>query len=923
MPSTMKHFILLMLFLLIIGSLSAQGGGSMAPSKPVVDSPSFFKWPVLGNTPAPAISNNGHFAFYTARNIPPGRHSFTVQALNGSKKIVLSNVQQAAFTDDSRYATILNSGDSLCLLTLSNYKKTYITGVTDFRLFMRNNEEWLAYTVKEPEKRLVLKNVSTGAETIYKNVDNYLLSENAHSLILQTTPGTDSSRSIRWVNLSTNSDREIWKGKWEDNLILNHDGSQLAFLVRDSNSAVKTLWLYRSGEEKARGNTSPIPQNMELDAIQGFSKDGSKLFVQLRNAPLPKKVPPMVPINIWSYTDAMLQSQQLRELHNGLPSYLAVLDITASSSCRRLQFEDEVTGIQTDSLLLLSLRRGEPTEYYWNKEAVGSTFLVTINTGNRTEIPINRPIFSPRGKYVIGFHSDDFLTQDLHVYEIATGTTRNITSNMPIPQQDDEFHMLSTEKSRGLSVAGWLPNDAALLVCDRYDIWQIDPTGVRPPLNLTNGRKDKWQFRPAGKELAEGVGILTTPTLILSGFNENTKQNAFYKLTLGRARGLELLFVGDYRFQKFISMNGFCYAPKARDANVYLVKRESATESPNIFATTDFKSFTQLSKVEPEKSVNWLTRELISFNTLDGLPSQAILYKPENFDPSKKYPMIIQYYDKKSDELNWYRRPVVDNGGELDIPWFVSRGYLVLLPDIQYKIGEPGPSALKTVEGAAYFMMKRPYIDKDHIGIQGHSFGGYETNYIATHSKIFAAVMSSAGACNVTSDYGNVWPSDASRQEYWEVRDGRIGSTPWENPDLYVKNSPLFNINNVTAPILLMQNRNDKNVHFVEGLQFFTGLRRAGKRCWMLEYDNGGHGVFGNEYKDFLLRMNQFFDHYLKGAPAPKWMTRGISASMKGVDNGLELDTEIATPGSGLLIDQQKPIVNSILSGWPNRKINK
>lgn len=902
----MKYFALLVIFFPITCAVFSQGA-TMPPSKPVLDAPAFFNWPALADWPNTAISNNGQFALYTVRNIPTGYRSLTIHALNREEKITLPKVRQAAFTADSRFAIVLQSGDSLCLITLADNSKTYITGVTSFKMFLRENAEWLAYTVKESEKTLVLKNMSTTAETRYKNVDSYLLSDNAHFLVLQTTLSADSSRSIRWVDLSTNNEWEIWKGKQESNLVLNNEGTKLAFLALDNNTIGPKLWLYSIGEEKARcifkEDTNDIPENTTLDALHGFNDDGSKLFIQIKQKPLPKRMPPIVPVNIWSYADAKLQSQQLYELSLGFPSYLAVLDIAPRLSLRRLQFEGETIAAQSDSSLLLTVRQGDPIERYWNKEAIGTTYLVAVNTGNRTRIEISCAGLSPQGKYVIGYGPEENLRGDLYVYETATGTTRNITSNMPIPLQDDERHTLLDKKSRGLDIAGWLANEEAVIVYDNYDIWRIDPKGILPPLNLTNGRKDKWQFKLTEKEVVGGIVIPSKVTLILTGFNKTTKQNGFYNLTLHETKDLRPLYAGDYRFRDFITENGPSRFLKARDTSIYLVKRESATESANIFTTSDFKTFTPLSKIEPEKSVNWLTTELLNFNTLDGVPSQAILYKPENFDPSKKYPMIIQYYDMKSDELNWYRHPIVNNGGELDIPWFVSRGYLVLLPDIQYKMGEPGPSALKTVEGAARFMMQRPYVDKEHIGIQGHSFGGYETNYIVTHSKMFAAVMSSAGACNLTSDFGNVWPTEVSRQEYWETSDGRIGTTPWENPDLYVKNSPIFNVGNVTAPILLTQNRNDKNVHFEEGLQFFTSLRRAGKRCWMLEYDNGGHGVFGAEYKDYLIRMTQFFDHYLKGAAAPAWMTRGIPASMKGIDNGLELDNEIATPGTSLLID--------------------
>src|SRR5258708_1899627 len=305
--------------------------------------------------------------------------------------------------------------------------------------------------------------------------------------------------------------------------------------------------------------------------------------------------------------------------------------------------------------------------------------------------------------------------------------------------------------------------------------------------------------------------------------------------------------MGDYLVEGLPDMQNAVYPLKARDANVYLVNRERANQSPNVFYTTDFKTYIPISNVYPEKGVNWFNSELINFTTSDGIQTQGILYKPENFEPAKKSPLIINYYDKKSDELNMYRipgTPVAYEGGELDIAWFASHGYLVLLTDIHFTIGKTGESVYKAIVGAAQYLSQRPFVDKKHIGIQGHSFGGWETNYLVTHSNLFAAAVSSSGVSDLTSDYGSLWFEKTSKQEYAETRRFGLPATPWERPDLYVKNSPIFYVGQVTTPILMVHNKNDGNVGFGQGLEFFTALRRAGKKAWMLQYDNGSHGLF-------------------------------------------------------------------------------
>jgi dipeptidyl aminopeptidase/acylaminoacyl peptidase len=518
-------------------------------------------------------------------------------------------------------------------------------------------------------------------------------------------------------------------------------------------------------------------------------------------------------------------------------------------------------------------------------------------------LSLSNATFSPEGKYVGGYRNDESWGDDLFVYEIATGITRNITARLRIPLLEE--NMPEVSHSKGFQFGGWLAEDTALLIYDNYDIWQVDPTGKKAPVDLTHGRIHHWQFRLATEYYESNVKFIRPGELLLRAFNRATKKSGFYKLDLGSPKSPELLFKGDYVFNMLLNNKKPGLPLKARDANVYLLRRERCDQSPNIFSTIDFKSFTPVSDVYPEKNVNWFTAELLHFRSSDGIKTQAVLYKPDNFDEAKKYPLIIHYYEKKSDELNIYHKPAGPNG-ELDIPWFASHGYLVLLTDIHYKIGEPGESIYKSVIGAAQYLSRRRYVDKSHIAIQGHSFGGYETNYLTTHSKLFAAAVSSSGVSNLISAYGNIWPSGASEQEYIETRSFRLATTPWQRPDLYVKNSPIFNVGQVVTPILMVHNKMDQNVHFEEGLQFFTALRRAGKRVWMLEYDNGGHGLYRYDYKDYLLRMTQFFDHYLKGSPPPKWMTRGIPAALKGIDDGLELDYEIKTPGPGLLKHRER-----------------
>ena len=332
-----------------------------------------------------------------------------------------------------------------------------------------------------------------------------------------------------------------------------------------------------------------------------------------------------------------------------------------------------------------------------------------------------------------------------------------------------------------------------------------------------------------------------------------------------------------------------CPPIKARDAAVYIVQRMSVGESPNYYYTTNFKNFTPLTDIHPEKDWNWLHAESHTWKALDGSSLQGILYKPENFEPSKKYPLIFYCGEKMSEGGNRYLIPAPADG-RMNIPWFVSNGYLVFTPDIYYKIGDPGQSIYNAVISAADYLSKYPWVDSSKMGLQGFELGAYAVNYLVTHTNRFAAACSASGVCDLISIYGALDENGASQYPRIEGYPYRLGATLWENPDLYIKNSPIFDADKVTTPLLTMHNKKDEIVPFAQGVEFFTGLRRLGKTAWMLQYDDGDHTVWGPSAVDFSIRVGQFFDHYLKNAPAPVWMIKGIPARMKGIVTGLELD---------------------------------
>jgi dipeptidyl aminopeptidase/acylaminoacyl peptidase len=306
----------------------------------------------------------------------------------------------------------------------------------------------------------------------------------------------------------------------------------------------------------------------------------------------------------------------------------------------------------------------------------------------------------------------------------------------------------------------------------------------------------------------------------------------------------------------------------------------------------DFKNDVKISNANPQQSKYlWGSVELVEWTSPDNEKLQGLLYKPENFDPTKKYPMLVYFYERSSDGLNRYISPAPSRS-TINRTYCVSNGYLIFVPDIPYKVGYPGQSAMDAVmSGTLAMVEKYPFIDKDNIGLNGQSWGGYQIAYMVTQTSFFKCAFSGAPVSNMTSAYGGIrWASGMSRMFQYEHTQSRIGGTLWEKPIQYIENSPIFFVPKIKTPLLIMHNDADGAVPWYQGIEFFVALRRLNKPAWLLSYNNESHNLRRRaDQKDLTIRMMQFYAHYLKGEPAPLWMVEGLPAIDKGKKDNYEL----------------------------------
>jgi predicted peptidase len=914
----MNQKYLLLGFLFVANILQAQ----RSIEKPLIDASVYGKWPSVSST---SISNNGQYVAYMINNQPVGKKTLVIQSTDSKWKKEFPGIGAAEFTPDSRYAIYSIPGDSLVLLTLGKGTTEFITNSQSYQLADDGN--WMVYQLNSGNRNVIAYNLKTKERKSYEQVYNYWISNNGKNLIFQSVSANNKAlQSLNTVSLESGKQNQLWEGVGMSNML--YDGlDRIAFIAdeKQEGKITRSIWFYKTEMPHAelfiQETAATISKDLKIGALTRFSKKGDKIFITLKEnkpfRPAQKPKQDVVKMTVWSYTDSILQSNQagsggtMSMIGSISQEYVAVADIESKKMIRLEQEKGELNDKKEDAFFLTrTLKAGaDGFEKYWNNAISTPLNLVNAKDGKRKELnEFGDAVFldvSPAEKFLLYWDESE---HNFFTYEITTGIKRNITKSIT-PNwsaiHDDDI------KTTPSPPAGWLADDESVLLYDRYDIWQVDPTGEKKPINLTNGygQQHKIAFRLAMEGNNLPGKILVSPDkgkLLLNALNLETKENGFYTVQIGRSQEPELLSMGPFCYQIKGSVSSHCSAGmepiKARDAKMFVVQRMSASLSPNLYATTDFNTFTPLTNIHPEKDYNWISTELHTWKSNRGDTIQGILYKPENFDPNKQYSVIMYYYVRLSEKMHHFLSPDFSNG-ILNIPWYVSNGYLVFCPDIHItKAGETGKCAADAVVSGAEYLSKMPYVNSKKIGIQGLSFGGFETYYIVTHSNIFAAACAGAGMTDLISFYNDLRGDGISQQPFAE-RSVYMYATPWEAPEWYIENSAVFNADKVTSPLLMFSTSVDGAVAFSQAMEFYLSMRRLGKRAWLLEYEEGNHAVQGKSAEDYTIRMTQFFGHYLKDEPAPKWMTRGVPAKMGGIDGGLELDKEIKTPGPGLTID--------------------
>lgn len=763
-----------------------------------------------------------------------------------------------------------------------------------------------AKKVKKPRKNsddtgytLVLRNLTNSKETLFGYVTDYMFAKHGQGVLFSST-GNDSTMNagVYWYDLQKNELKNLHEGKPKykyKGLSISEDGTQTAFLM-DSDTTKAQIKFYKLYHWKT-GNASAqlldvetsmgIPQNwiVSENYTPLFSKDGNHLFFGSAPKPVVQDTTllteEIVSVEIWRGDDSYIYPQQNRQLANEKKrSYLASINLATKEL---MQLADtEVPSIELGDEGNSATLLGETNVPYrkaitWEGSSANDLYLYNTKDKSRkkvaTQIKGNASL-SPKANFVYWFSLPDTAWFS---YSVTTDRTIKLAPDLKVALADEEDDHPDYPSTYG--AAGWTANDQQFIVYDRYDLWALDPENKKAPVNLTKiGRQEKIVFRNVRLDVEQRF-FDPAQELLLYAFNETTKASGYYTLSL-KDRKLTKLLMDNYRFGGVV---------KAKQADKILFTRESFREFPDVWVSDlNLSTPKKISDANPQmKNYFWGNVELVNWTSLDNLPLQGLLYKPEGFDPKKKYPMIVYFYEKESDNLHGYTHPTPLRS-TINRSTYVSDGYLIFVPDIVYKIGFPGESAMNCIMPGVTQLISKGFVDEKNIGIQGHSWGGYQTAYMVTRTDLFKAGEAGAIVANMISAYGGIrWESGLSRMFQYEHSQSRIGGSLWEKPMHYIENSPIFFADKIKTPLLLLHNDADGAVPWYQGIEMYMALRRLNKPVWMLNYNGEPHWPVKRENRmDFQIRMKQFFDYYLKAAPMPPWMKEGVPAIEKGITKG-------------------------------------
>lgn len=805
-------------------------------------------------------------------------------------------VRRFAFSDDGRTFALLHGTPDTTRLDTAG-----LAGRLD------TLQRALPVRKGEPGRRLLVRDLASGRERTLRAVRDFAFSDDGRTLAYAVAARDSTADGLFALDLATGAvtalDRRA-RGAYP-RLAWSRTGA-LAFLAaRDSANGkpgLATLATWRRGDAAPVVRIAAPPAGWMLppDNRLTWTDDGQRLFVGLRPA-TPRALPdtafaPFDPdailrergVDVWAGADARVQPQQKVQWdERSKRVWLAVVhDATGA-----------VVPLDTADVLLAEIPQNARTglaidrerharEASWDR-GYADLYAVDLATGQRRRLAehVDGPArLTPDGRAVVRFDGAAWQAIDT-----ATGEARTLVGP-PHPLVDEEHDSPSPAPAYGL--AGFVGAEAsthAALVYDRYDVWAVRLGGGDPmPVTGGEGRRTQTRLRvvstdPDRRAYAHG------DTLLLSGYSEDDKTVGLWRAVLGQ-QGIAPVAAPtapsdrdapEGRLATTDEPGRVGMVAKAKRGTTLVVTRESYRTFPDLYATTlGGTAPRRLTDANPEaRAFAWGRSRAVAWQSTDGERREGVVILPDNYDPEKRYPVLVNFYELMNDRLHVHPATAITH--RMVLPQYSGEGVVIFLPDVRYEVGRPGLSALTSILPGVQKLVDDGIADNARIGLQGHSWSGYQAAWLVTQTDRFVAAAAGAPVSNMTSAYGGIrWESGMSRQFQYEQTQSRLGTTLWNGRERYIENSPLFYADRVRTPILLLHGDADGAVPWEQSIEYYLALRRLGKDVSFVQYRGEGHHPqrYANKL-DWATRLYDFFGHHLLGRPAPAWLTDGVPYS--------------------------------------------
>lgn len=891
---TFKRLTIRILFVLFI-VISSR---SLRAEKKVLDVPDFDRWRTIRSA---SISEKGDWVAFVYRQREKA-NELHIKNLTTGKDYKITQASSPVISDDSSWAAYLVSPKTEEMKKLRKEKKPVPTKVELIDLKSGEKISWdnagsfkfakgsgylvvkkakANKTAKHKGTDLIFRNLKKGHEELLGAVNEFAFNKPGTILAYTVDTHDKNGNGLYLIDLKSGKRLPLDNDKAEySRLAWDENGIALAVLKgtgkKGFEQKVNTLLAFTDLQREQ-------PKRYELKSTEAFkfpknyviSEKGAlswnstrdRVFFgikeQTKKNEKKKDADPVANLDIWHWKDKRIQSvQQIQANREKNRTYQSVFLLKTK---RFVQLTDK-------SMQRIGLTRdgkwgvGEDAREYihdW-KVARADFYKVDVQTGKRTLMFKAHPsrstrMISPDGKHFVFW-------KDVQIwdYRLDTGKTVNLTKDAPIGFENAQFDRFGEKPPYG--VAGWSKDKSSVLLYSEFDLWKQPLDGSKATCLTNNeGAKREIVFRYRRTDADEKFIDLSKP-MLLTAFGKWTKKNGFYELNASKLS--ELIFE-DKRFGRIA---------KAKQAAKYLFTTETFHEFPDQYVSdAKFTSPKRISDANPQQiEYKWGKRILFDYNNSKGVKLQGTLAIPDDYQKGQKLPMLVNFYEKYSQNLHRYYTPSFRSGPQFSR--FVSNGYLVMQPDIHFNTRTSHSDMLECVEAAVKKVIEMGYADPKRVGLHGHSYSGQGAAYISTRSKMFAAILAGAAATDLISDFNQIWKNSGTNQHRYDIYgQGRFATNPYDDLKLFMQESAVFHVREMNTPLLLLHGTEDGAVEWLQAIEFYNALRFNGKNVILLSYPGERHGLrkFENQ-KDFQTRMNQFFDRHLQGKSAPQWMTHGI-----------------------------------------------